>query len=178
MALEERVTNSRYVYRGRVVNLRLDDVETANGRQSVREVVEHRGAVAVVPVLPDGRVVMVRQFRLPAGRVLLEIPAGTLEPGEDPAVCAARELREETGYSAGRLTPLFRSFLAPGYSSELLHTFLAQDLSRTGGECEADEVLELEVVPIADALSRIHTGEICDAKTICGLLMVARTLDV
>ncbi|MGQ9525116.1 MAG: NUDIX domain-containing protein [Armatimonadota bacterium] len=178
MVLEERVTNSRYVYRGRVVSLRLDDVETARGKRSIREVVEHRGAVAVVPLLADGRVVMVRQFRLPASGVLLEIPAGTLEPQEDPAVCAERELREETGYAAGKLTPLFRSFLAPGYSSELLHTFLAEDLKKVGGEADADEVLELEMVPIADALSRIHSGEICDAKTICGLLMVARVLGV
>ena len=178
MNLEETVKSSEYIYRGRVVNLRVDRVETANGRETTREVVEHRGAVAVVPLLPGNRVVMLYQFRLPAGRVLLEIPAGTLDPGEEPAVCASRELAEETGYSAGRLRHLFSSFLAPGYSSELLHMFVAEDLTRCEGKSDPDEVLKLEIVPLNEAVDRILKGEICDAKTICGILMVARTLGV
>lgn len=176
MNLEETVKSSEYIYRGRVVNLRVDKVETANGRETTREVVEHRGAVAVVPLLPGNRVVMIHQFRLPAGRVLLEIPAGTLDPGEDPAVCASRELVEETGYSAGRLRHLFSSFLAPGYSSELLHMFVAEDLTECAGRSDPDEVLKLDIVPLNEAVDRILKGEICDAKTICGILMVARTL--
>jgi len=174
MKLEEKVLSSNYIHKGRVVNLRVDEVELADGRRSTREVVEHRGAVAIVPLLPDGRVLMVRQFRLPAGRELLEIPAGTLDPGEEPAACAARELREETGYAAARLTPLFCSFLAPGYSSELLHTYAAEDLYPDSANADDDEQLELVEVPLSKALKLISTGEVCDAKTICGLLMVAR----
>lgn len=174
MKLEEKVLSSNYIHKGRVVNLRVDEVELPGGRRSTREVVEHRGAVAIVPLLPDGRVLMVRQFRLPAGRELLEIPAGTLDPGEEPAACAARELREETGYAAARLTPLFRSFLAPGYSSELLHTYAAEDLYPNGANADDDEQLELVELPLPEALKLISTGEVCDAKTICGLLMVAR----
>lgn len=176
MELREKTLRSERVYEGRLVNLRVDTVELPNGRVSTREVVEHRGAVAVVPILDEDRVIMVRQFRQPAGEVLLEIPAGTLDSGENPAACAARELEEETGYRAGELREMFSSYLAPGYSSEMLHTFLALGLARSRPHAEADEFLEIVVVGLDDAVGKISSGEIKDAKTICGILMARRAL--
>ncbi len=176
--LIEKTVCSKLIYSGRVVNLRLDTVELPDGKRTTREVVEHRGAVAIVPLLDSEKILMVRQYRQPAGESLLEIPAGTLDSGEYPEQCAYRELIEETGYKAGRLRKMFSSYLAPGYSSEMLHTFLAEDLTAVGAKTEEDEFLEIVIVKIADALGKIELGEIKDAKTICGLLMAQRILDV
>jgi ADP-ribose pyrophosphatase len=177
--LAETVLSSRMAFEGRLVDLRVDEVRLASGRTSTREVVVHRGAVAVIPMLADGRVVLIRQFRQAAGQVLLEIPAGTLEPGEDPDACALRELAEETGYTAARVERLFASYLAPGYSTELLHVYLARDVRPVGsGEAapEDDEAIEVVRVPLAEAASWVLTGGIRDAKTICGLLLAERLL--
>jgi ADP-ribose pyrophosphatase len=168
----EITLHSRRVFEGKVVNLRVDTVRVANGREATREVVEHPGAVAMVPLLKDGSVVLVRQFRQPAGEVLLEIPAGTLQPGEEPEECARRELREEIGYEPGRLERMFSSYLAPGYSCEMLHVFLATELNPAEGNMDEDEMVKPEVLPLEDAVKMISTGEIKDAKTICGLLIV------
>ena len=177
MELREKTLKTERIYDGRVVNLRVDTVELPNGRTSTREVVEHRGAVAVVPILAHDRIVMVRQFRQPTGEVLLEIPAGTLDPGEDPEECARRELTEETGYVAGELRRMLRSYLAPGYSSETLHTYLALGLTQSRPHAEPDEFLEIVTVGLADAVARIGTGGIKDAKTICGILMADRIVN-
>ena len=184
MDLNEKTLSSSRIYDGRILNVRVDTVELPDGRVSTREVVEHRGAVAVVPILDTDRIVMVRQFRQPVGEVLLEIPAGTLAPGEDPDDCALRELAEETGYRAGELRKLFSSYLAPGYSSEMLHTYLATGLSKpvlskveaTEANTDADEFVEIVVVRFSDAVGMISSGEIRDAKTICGVLMAQRVL--
>jgi len=176
MRLEEKTTESKRVYEGRIVNLRVDTVELPDGRHAVREVVEHRGAVAVVPLLDASRVVMVRQYRQPVGQVLLEIPAGTLDKGEDAEECARRELAEEVGYSAGRLTRMFSTYLSPGYSDEMLHTFLAEDLTPAHAETDEDELVEVLTADLDDAVKMIRTGEIRDAKTVCGLLMAQRLL--
>lgn len=169
--ITEVTLSSRRIFEGKVVSLRVDTVRTANGREATREVVEHRGAVAMVPLLPDGSVVLVRQFRQAAGEVLLEIPAGTLNVGEEAEECARRELREEIGYEPGRLERMFSSYLAPGYSSEMLHVFLATELKRAEGSTDEDETVEPEVLPLEEAVAMIRTGEINDAKTICGLLL-------
>jgi len=174
MELREKTIDTKRVYDGRVVNLRVDTVELPGGRHTTREVVELRGAVAIVPLIDSYTVVMVRQFRQAAGEVLLEIPAGTLEVGEDPDDCAARELIEETGYRAGTLDKMFKSYLAPGYSSEMLHTYLATNLEKDIAAPEADEFLEIVSVKLDDAVAMIETGEIKDAKSICGLLMAYR----
>ncbi|MDO8589475.1 MAG: NUDIX hydrolase [Armatimonadota bacterium] len=176
MDLREKTIESKRIYDGRVVNLRVDTVELPNGRRAAREVVEHKGAVAIVPLIDTDVVVMVRQFRQPTGEILLEIPAGTLDPGEDPDDCAAREIIEETGYRAGTLHKMFKSYLAPGYSSEMLHTYLATDLRQTEAAPEADELLDVVTVGLNEALGMIETGQIKDAKTICGLLMAYRRL--
>lgn len=176
MELRETTIASEEVFSGRLVKLRVDTVRLPDGKQATREIVVHRGAVAAVPLLDGDRVVMVRQFRQAAGEVLLEIPAGTLDPGEDPCACVARELTEEIGYASNRLTLMFRSYLAPGYSSEMLHTYLAEDLVRSRADSDADEFLEVVEIPLADAVGGIVSGEIKDAKSICGILMAQRFL--
>ena len=174
MELTEKTIESKRIFEGRLVNLRIDTVELPNGRISTREVVEHKGAVAIVPMLDHQTIVLVRQFRQPAGTVLLEIPAGTLEKGEDPADCARREVQEEIGYAPGLLTEMFHSYLAPGYSTEMLHTFLAEDLQKSEANRDTDEFLEIVTVSLEHAVKMIDTGEIVDAKSICGILLASR----
>ncbi len=171
----ERQTGTRRIYDGRIIRVRVDTVRLDDGREAVREVVEHPGAVAVVPVL-DSRIVMVRQFRYPAGREMLEIPAGTLEPGEDPQQCAERELAEETGYQAGRMRRFFHAWLAPGYSEEQMHFYLATDLSPCSAEQDEDEAVAVELLEQEDVLQALEDGRICDAKTAAGLLLALNIL--
>lgn len=169
--VQEKVICSERIFKGRVVNLRVDTVRLPNGKTSQREIVEHRGAVAIVPLLDEETVLMIRQFRLAVNEVLLEVPAGTLEPEEPPEVCAARELEEETGYRAGTLRKLFSQYLAPGYSQEILHVFLARDLEKTAQHPEEDESVEVVPVPLSRAVDMVLSGEIRDAKTITALLV-------
>src|SRR2546421_610982 len=126
--LIEKLVESKLIYNGRIVHLYVDTVELPNGKRAQREIVRHTGAVAIVPIDSDGNVVMVRQYRHAAGRVLLEIPAGTLNPGEDPDLCAGRELQEETGYKPGKLRRIGGIHLAPGYSTEFIHLYVATQL--------------------------------------------------
>ncbi|HIC94715.1 MAG TPA: NUDIX hydrolase [Anaerolineae bacterium] len=168
--MKEVTLASRRLYEGRIVNLRVDTVRLEDGRVTEREIVEHRGAVAVVALDGDGNVLLVRQFRKPAERELLEIPAGTLEAEEEPASCARRELAEETGYRAGHLEPMGGFYSSPGFCTEYIHLYLATDLSPSPARAEYDEAIELVRVPLSEALRMIGRGEICDAKTIVGLL--------
>lgn len=176
MELREELIESKEAFSGRLVKLRVDRVRLPNGKESTREIVVHRGAVAVVPLLDSDTIVMVRQFRQAAGETLLEIPAGTLDPNEPPEICASRELSEEIGYIPGKLTLMFRSFLAPGYSSEMLHTFLAQDLTPAKSEHDEDEFIEIVHVKMREAVELIGAGEIKDAKSICGIMMTHHLL--
>ncbi|MHB0913241.1 MAG: NUDIX domain-containing protein [Armatimonadota bacterium] len=172
--LIEKTLESRRIFEGKLINVRVDTVRLPDGGTSTREIVEHNGGVAIVPVLDHETVMMVRQFRQPTGQVLLEVPAGTLKPGEDPMECAQRELVEEIGYSAGKITPMFSSYLAPGYSSEKLHTFLAEELHQESQNTDSDEFIEVVSVRLDDAVEMIRTGEIADAKSICGILLASR----
>ncbi|MEN6355914.1 MAG: NUDIX hydrolase [Armatimonadota bacterium] len=174
MELKEETIDSRIAFEGRLIKLRVDTVRLPSGRQSTREVVVHRGAVAAVPMLDSDRIVMVRQFRQAAGEILLELPAGTLEANEEPVHCVSRELEEEIGYKAGKLTPLFCSYLAPGYSSEMLHMFLAENLEKIQARPEDDEFIDIVEVSIDDAVELIRSGGIKDAKTICGIMMAQK----
>ena len=171
-AAPEVVLSSELVYSGRVVKLRVDEVRLPNGRVAKREVVDHRGAVALVALDSDGNCLLVRQYRSAVGSVLLEIPAGTLEPGEDPADCARRELAEETGYRPGRLVEILGFYSAPGFCTEYLRVYLATDLVAQRAEADADEDIELVRLPLADCVELIRSGEIRDAKSIVGLLAV------
>ena len=174
--MEETITSSKRLFDGRIINLRVDTVMLPNGKMSQREIVEHRGAVAMVPLLDRETVVLVRQFRRAAMESLLEIPAGTRDHDEDIEACARRELAEEINFQAGRMTKLFHSYQAPGYSTEVIHTFLARDLSPVEGHTDEDEFLEVVTLPLSEAIGKIKTGEIIDAKTISGLLFVERLL--
>ena len=175
-SIEETVTSSKRLFDGRIINLRVDTVMLPNGKMSQREIVEHRGAVAMVPLLDRDTVILVRQFRRAAMSSLLEIPAGTRDPEEDIELCARRELAEEINYQAGRMVKLFHSYQAPGYSTEVIHTFLALDLTPAEGHTDEDEFLEVVTLPLSEAIGKIRTGEIIDAKTISGLLFVERLL--
>jgi ADP-ribose pyrophosphatase len=175
--LREEPLQSEIAFQGRLLTVRVDTVRLPNGRTSTRDVVLHPGAVAMVPLLDLDHVLLVRQWRHAVGRALLEIPAGTLAPGEDPAACATRELMEEVGYRPRTLTPLYAMYLAPGYSSEKLTVFLAEELAP---ECLAHDLDEnIEVVTLSwdqvdDLLLR---GELADAKTLVGLLLTQRLLN-
>ncbi len=155
------------------VGLRIDTLRFPSDRESTTEVVEHPGGVTLVAFHPDGRLLLVRQYRHPAGRSLLELPAGTLDPGESPESCAERELQEETGYRPARLERLGGFYTAPGYCSEYLHVFLASDLieSRLEGD---EEAINLEPTPLEEALRLVAVGEIEDAKTAAALLLYLR----
>ena len=159
----------RDVYRGRVVHLRLEDVELPNHEHVTLEVVRHPGAAAIVAVDEDDQVVLIRQFRHAAGGFIWEIPAGVLEADEPPLDCARRELEEETGLRAAEWVHLGSVFTAPGFCDERIHLFLARDLTSAEQNLEADEVLTVSTVPFAQALGMIRSGDIIDAKTIAGL---------
>ena len=159
---------SRRAYDGRRVSVRLDEVALPSGRVATYEVVEHPGAAAIVALTPEGHVLLVRQFRHAVGRELLELPAGTLEPGESPLACARRELAEEAGRAAGRWEPLISFYPSPGILTEELHVFLAEDLRASEAERE-EEDLRLESLPLEEAHRRIAAGEIRDAKSIIGI---------
>ena len=176
-SLEEKTLSSTPAYQGKLVNLHVDTVLLPNGTQSIREIVRHPGAVAMVPVLPSGDVVLVRQFRHAARQVLLEIPAGTLEPGEDPVIAARRELQEEIGYKPGTLAPLGGEYTAPGYTTEYIHLYLATDLSESHLTQDDDEFLEVVTLPFDDALREVLSGSITDGKTQLGLLLAAHHLE-
>lgn len=167
--MEERfvadVRGTRRIYEGRVLNVRVDDVVLPNGRMSKFEIVEHNGGVCIIAQPQPDTIVLVRQYRPATGRTLLEVPAGKLEAGEDPAACAERELIEETGYRCKRLRRLWSFFTAPGFCSELLHLFVAEGLTDGTPQPEANESIEVEVMPVKDAWAMVERDELPDAKT-------------
>lgn len=173
--LTETLVSSEEIFRGKVVTLRVDTVRLADGSVTTREVVSHRGAVAIVPFLDPANILMVRQYRRAVQEALLELPAGTLEESEPSEHCARRELREETGYTARNMRRLFEQYLAPGYSSERLVVFEATELTPGTQSPDEDERLQVVVIPVVSVVERIASGEIKDAKTIAGLLMALRT---
>ena len=166
MELLEKTVESKIVYKGVIVTVRLDKAELVNGRIAAREVVEHPGGVAILPLHDDGTVTLVRQFRYPFMEPVTELPAGKLERGEDHRLAALRELEEEVGATPGRLTYLGCIYSSPGFSDEVLHMYLAQDLSQGACHPDEDEFLEGERVPFGTLIERIMTGEIKDAKTV------------
>jgi ADP-ribose pyrophosphatase len=163
---------TKNIYTGIVVNLHVDTVTLPNGLTVDLEVVRHPGAAAVVPVKDDGRVILIRQFRHAAGGFIYEIPAGKLHPGEDPTVCARRELEEEIGYRAGTLELLASIFTAPGFTDEVIHIYKGTGLSAGRQQLDRDEVLEVVEMSLPEAIRMIKNGEIRDAKSIVGLQTV------
>jgi len=184
--LFERLVASEVLHRGRVLEFRIDTVERADGRRARREVAVHPGAVAVVALDPEDRILLVRQYRHPAGRALLEIPAGTLDRDpasgaiEDPDVAARRELEEETGFRAARWERLTDFWTAPGFASERMFLYLATDLAPAGPDRlgpDEDEALELVRLPWREAVAAAERGEIGDAKSLVGILWLARRME-
>ncbi len=174
--LIERPVEQHTVFTGIVVNVRQDVAAMPNGKLVKREIIEHPGGVAVLPIDGEGNVLMVRQYRYAFGRVMLEIPAGKLEPGEDadPAAAARRELREETGCLAGVFEPMGRVIPSPGIYRENLWLYFAGDLTYVGEDPDEDELLRLERVPYARARELCLSGEIEDAKTVVAVLRAER----
>jgi len=168
----EKTLESKRVYEGRIINLRLDSVVLENGNTAMREVVEHPGAVGIVALKENGDIVMVKQYRKAVEQVLLELPAGKLEQGENPLDCAARELTEETGYTAGDLRYLVSFYTSPGFSNEVMHMFLATDLKEGKNDPDDDEMVETVEISRDRAMDMILKGEIKDGKTIAGILLL------
>jgi len=170
--LYERTIETKDIYEGRILRLQLLTVELPNGEISTREVIRHNGACAVLAI-KEGKFVIVKQFRKALDETLLEIPAGKIENDEDPALCAMRELEEETGYRANSIHFLMDMYSAAGYSSERIHIFYADDLQETQAHPDEDEFLSVHEVDIIDFYRMILNGKIKDSKTICAVLKYA-----
>lgn len=160
------------VFKGKILQLNQEEATLPNGLQVCFEIVRHPGATAIVPLKENGNVILIRQYRYAVSDYLLEIPAGTLHPGEDPMVCAARELEEEIGYKATRWEKLLPIFTAPGFCDEKIHLYLAQGLRETKQRLDQDEIIERVEMPLSEAVTKILDGTICDAKSIAALTRV------
>ena len=172
MALKPEIgLSEEIVYDGKLIKVVKEMVRLPDGRERPREIVKHPGAVALVPVDKEGNLLLVRQYRRAAGKVLLEIPAGTREPGEDAEKCAQRELREEIGYNAGKIEHMGGFYSAPGFCTEYLECYLLTDLTEGRDDADDDEDIEVVSLSAEKALEAIRNGEICDAKSIAGILM-------
>ena len=162
---------SKTVFNGKLVRVRIDTVRLPDGGQASREVVEHRPAAVIVPIDAEENVIMVRQYRHPVGETLLEAPAGVVEEHETPQDCAQRELQEETGYLSRNLQGLGQFWMSPGFCDELMYVYVARDLVSSSLEPDADENILTETVPLRRVTELVRRGEIQDAKTIAALLM-------
>lgn len=172
--MRETIVRTSKIYEGRVVKLDVHEVRLPDGTFSKRELIRHVGAAAVVPLDSNGDVLLVRQYRIAADRIMLEIPAGILDQDEAPERCALRELQEETGFAAAQLESLGAFYPAPGYTSEVIHLYLGTGLSPAPLHGDDDEFVEVVRMPLSEALEQALSGEITDSKTIIALLKVAR----
>ena len=167
---ETAVIAHREVYSGKIVKLHVDTIRQASGKSTIREVVLHPGGVTALPVLDDGRILLIRQFRYPIGKFILELPAGKLDSGQPPKETVARELEEEIGYKAGVLNYETTFYTTPGISDEAIHFFTAQKLIPCTQRLEEGEHITVEAYSLEECLRMVKTGEICDGKTILGIL--------
>ena len=170
MEFAEKTLNSTQIYDGKVVKVFKDDVEISDGHKTFREVVRHSGGVVILALKDKNTILFVRQFRYPMKEVLMELPAGKLEYGEDPFLAAKRELEEETGYCANKWTDLGFVYTSPGYSDEKLYLYMAEDLEYTHCHPDVGEILEPLEINYAGALKMIKEGKITDAKTLCAFM--------
>ncbi len=174
----ERTIKSDKIYQGKIINLRVDTVELPDKKYSKREVIEHPGAVAIVPITQDNKIVMVKQFRKAVEEVLLEVPAGKLEIGEEAMECGKRELLEETGYKSENLEPLFDFYTSPGFSNEVISIYIAKDLIKDVARPDEDEYIEVEEHDIDDLIQMIMGNRIKDGKTITAILATKEYLNL
>lgn len=174
--VEEFTVNSEKIYDGRVINLRVDTVELPNRKYAKREIVEHKGAVAIL-ALEDNKIVLIKQYRKAAEDFLIEVPAGKIEHGEDPINCASRELLEETGLIPKTLEKLCEFYTTPGFSNEKIYLFLASDLSLSEQDLDEDEFIIVEKVEIDEAVAMIERNDIVDAKTIIAIQYAKMIMD-
>ena len=168
--MKEQTLATKNIYQGRRISLRVDRVVLPSGRETTREVADYPNSVGVVALDERDNVILVRQYRHAVGKILLEIPAGGMEAGESPLDSALRELEEESGYTAGCIEQIGGVYAAPGYSTEFLHIFLATDLKAGPSRNDEDEYIEVTPVPLQNVMQLIQSGELCDGKSIIGLL--------
>lgn len=169
MEYEEKTMKTEKVYEGKIINLRIDTVELPDKKYSKREIVEHPGSVGIIPIIGDS-MILVKQFRKPVEKSLLEIPAGKIEINEEPRETALRELSEETGYKTDSIKYLFEFYTSPGFSNEKMYLFLSDDLFEGKPDFDDNEYIEVEKIKIKDLVKMVHRGEIIDSKTIIGIL--------
>ena len=170
MELTEKTLEHKYIYKGKIINLRLDKNLLPNGKTAMREIIEHSGGVTVAALTAENELIFVRQFRCPYGELVLELPAGKIDPNESPLVCGKRELMEEAGAAAGRYIDLGRFYPTPGYCGEIIHMFAALDLVFTEQKLDDDEFLDIVKIPLETAVEMIKNNEIRDGKTQAAVL--------
>ncbi|MDW7673045.1 MAG: NUDIX hydrolase [Bacillota bacterium] len=170
--LIEKKIEGQQIFKGKIIEVELDKVRLPNNSISTREVVKHGGAVGIIPINDNRELILVRQYRYPVGEALLEIPAGKLDQQEEPLACAARELREETGFIAEEMVKVCDFFTSPGFSNEVIHLYMAKGLKQAGQMLDEDEFLNIEQVSLREAINYIYDGRIKDGKTIVGILAI------
>ena len=168
--LKESKINSKIVYQGSFLDVRKDEVRLPNGKISTREWIKHPGAVCMIPILPTGEIALIRQYRYPVQKEMIELPAGKLDPNETPEICAYRELEEEIGYAANSLKFITDIHPAIGFADEIMSLYLAEDLVKTETNLDKDEFLILMPTKLSDAIDLVWSGKISDVKTVIGIL--------
>lgn len=176
MTCEEKTMKSERIYEGKIVNLRIDTVELPDKKYSKREIVEHSGAVGIIPITEDGSIILVEQYRKPVEKKLIEIPAGKIEINEEPKETAIRELIEETGYKAGKMEYILEFYTSPGFTNEKIYLFLATELEYVEENPGEDEYIQVKKIPIEKLVDMIDKGEIIDSKTIISIYFAMKYL--
>ena len=174
--LKESKISSENVYKGSFLDIRKDRVTLPNRKTSTREWIKHPGAACIIPVMSDGNIALIKQYRYPVQSEMIELPAGKLDPGEDPEKCASRELEEEIGYTAGKLTFICKIHPAIGFASEVMWIYLAENLTKSSKNTDHDEFVELLPTDLNVAVQMVWNGKITDVKTIIGILWAERLL--
>ncbi len=178
MVITEKTLSRKTVFQGKILTLHTDEVLLENGIEAYREVIEHTGGVCILPLTKDNKVYVVRQFRYPFAKILLEIPAGKKEAGEDPLTCGIRELKEEVGASADEMIPLGSMLPTPAYDTERIYMYLARGLHYGTQQLDEDEFLEIETIPLTELKKMVMRGEIEDAKTQLAILKACTMLEI
>ncbi len=171
---EEKTLNTQSIFKGKIISLQVDEVELPDGKKANRELIKHPGAVCVIAITDEKKIILVEQYRKALERPLVEVPAGKLEPGEEPSICAGRELEEETGYRPGKITHIQSFYTSPGFADELVHVFLAEQLEKVeeGLVADEDEFVDLLEVTIEEAEQLVKESRVFDAKTLWALQYV------